>query len=125
MAAVDSINRLFRTELLDDNAQTPPPPNWRLSKYSHFLLDRDVLANYNQLICHKINSTAPLMLYIFRRLLQAVSITLVSLFILILFAMHKHSESIEMPSKMEEIPKFGENLGNLLFDELVLSVLND
>ena len=125
MAAIDSVNRRFRTDLLDSEPCAPTPLNWRLSKYSHFLLDRAVLANYNQMICHKIKSITPLKLYIFRRLLQAVSITLVSLFILILFAMHKHSESIEIPSKMEEIPKFGENLGNLLFDELMLSVLNE
>ena len=127
MAAVDSVNERFRTDILlrSQCPKSPTPSTWRLSKYSHLLLDRSTLATYNELILHRINSTTPWMLYIFRRLLQTVSIASVSLFVLILLAMYKHSETISISSKMEELPSFGEDLGNLLFDELVLSVLNE
>ena len=67
----------------------------------------------------------PYILYLFRRILQIISITLVTLFLIILYAMYLNSDSIPIPSKLEEVPETLEGIRNIILDEFVSSILNE
>eukprot|EP01084_Bolivina_argentea_P133431 235486_1 len=109
--------------------------NWDLSQLSHTFLDKSVLVNYNHLILQKLEELntqkfrifkiTPYILYLFRRLLQIISITLISLFILILYAMSQNSHKINIPSKLDEVPESIESIRDIILDEYLTTLLNE
>ena len=121
-----------RTKYLSEKQKTATKQQnaYNLSSLSQFFLDTSVLVNYNHLMIEKLNQSGifkitPYLLYLFRRLLQIISITLISLFLIILYAMYNNSDKINLPSKLEEVPDSLESIKTVVLNEFVASFLNE